>query len=338
MSSPKAPVHTSCASAPQTLLRYRPISQHYRAYFGEKVQKIGLIVSHTCPNRLGINGMQVCSFCDVWGSSANEAMRHQSITRQIQGQKARLSKRYKAKRFLAYMQAYTTTFARVSRVERWCKTALEQDGVLGVVLGSRPDCLPKPMLLMLQGLARQTYVSVELGLQSVDDGQLAFLRRGHSAANALDALKRLADCNNLHHGAHLIFGFPNESAQSWHELLEYTIECLRAHNVHNVKLHNLHVLKNTALAERYAKGRFVPISLPDYAMRIVHFLNHLPQHVFVHRLNAVASRWAELLAPDWAREKMRPMQTILNTLAIHNAWQGKHLGQAQQGLGPGICG
>jgi radical SAM protein (TIGR01212 family) len=299
---------------------YHPLSRYYRRRFGCKVYKVSVSVAQSCPNREGLRGMTACTFCDAWGSAAYADTAGLPLAEQVAINGERIRRRYKADKLLVYLQAYTNTFARVSLLEAWCEEALALPGVAGLVIGTRPDCLPPGMVRRLGELARRNYVSVELGVQTLDDGQLAFLARGHDRDCSLRALERLAAYPELDVCAHLMFGLPGETDAQ----LAETAGELSRRGVRGVKLHNLHVLRNTPLERMYRAGDFRPIGLADYAERVRVFLEHLHPEVAVHRLNAVASRWDEVVAPDWAREKLRPTQAILDHLARHGSWQGKH--------------
>lgn len=312
--------HSTMTPAASPIPRYRSIGSHYRQRFGCKVYKVGVSVAQTCPNRQGLRGMQVCTFCDEWGSAAYEDTAAQSLAEQIRINGDRVRRRYKADKLLVYFQAYTHTFARITQLERWFTEALAQPGVAGIVVGTRPDCLSPRVLRMLSDLARNTYVSVELGVQTLDDDQLNFLSRGHDGAASLRALESLAAHPDIESCVHLMFGLPGESED---QLMD-TARTLTGLGVHGVKLHNLHVLKNTPLERLHREGRFHPIGLEDYARRVRIFLEHLSPRVAVHRLSAVASRWEDVIAPEWVKEKMRPMQAILGELERWDSWQGKH--------------
>jgi uncharacterized protein len=315
-------------------LRYHPLSLHYRRRFGCKVYKVGVSVAASCPNRQGLGGTRVCSFCDAWGSAAYAETAGQPLREQIRRNGARIRERYRADKLLVYFQAYTTTFGQLARLESACAEALAAPEVAGIVIGTRPDCLPGRVLRFLAGLARRTYVAVELGVQSLDDAQLAFLSRGHDAACSLRALERLRALPELEVCAHLMFGLPGESAAQ----LAATARTLSALDVHGVKLHNLHVLRGTPLERLYRAGQFAPIGLEAYAERVRGFLEHLAPRVVVHRLNAVASRWEDVVAPDWARHKLEPTQAILAHLERCDAWQGKRWDEsAQPALPPGLA-
>ena len=301
--------------------RYLPISQYYREKFGFRVQKVSVSIAKTCPNREGLAGMKTCIFCDEWGSAPAFVQADWTMLEQLKYHRERIRKRYKANKFLVYFQSYTNTFGRLSDLKKRCDEALQQKDIIGIVIGTRPDCLPKGALKFFGELASQTYLSIELGIQTFNDDQLSFLRRGHDREASIQALKQLREIQNLNICTHLIFGIPGESDQ---QLVE-AANLLNELSVDGVKLHNLHVLKNTPLAEEYNAGNFSPIELPDYARRVVLFLENLDQRISIHRLSAVAPRWDELIAPEWSKEKMRPAQYIENLLAKRETWQGRML-------------
>ncbi len=299
--------------------RIQPLSEHYLRRFGGKVYKVAVSTAQTCPNREGLKGMSVCTFCDPWGSAAYPERRTLSLAEQVRGNAARIRERYRAERFLVYFQAYTHTFDRVSRIEALYEEALALPDVVGIVIGTRPDCLPPGMIRRLAALAERTYVSVELGVQTLDDGQLRWLSRGHDAACSLAALAALRVHARIETCAHLMFGLPGETDAQLRE----TARTLGDAGVHGVKLHNLHVLRGTPLEALYRAGRFEAVTLAEYADKVATFLEHLPARVVVHRLSAVASRWDEAVAPAWVRHKLAPAQAILDNLVLRDTWQGR---------------
>lgn len=301
-------------------IRYHPLSAHYRRRFGRRVQKLSVSIAQSCPNREGMRGMAVCVFCDQWGSAAYPEHADLPLSGQIAATAERLRERYKAERFLIYFQAYTNTFQRMSRLEALFAEALDAPDVVGIVVGTRPDCLPRTALQMMAGVARSHYLSVELGLQTLDDEQLRFLSRGHDRACSLRALEALKEFPEIEVCAHLMFGLPGESDAQLRE----TARLLSHYRVQGVKLHNLHVLKDTPLARLYGQGQFEPVTLEAYARKVGVFLEHLSPEVTVHRLGAVASRWDEVVAPQWVKAKMGTTQYIRDYLEQVDTWQGKH--------------
>ena len=299
--------------------RYRQLSQHYRERFGEKVFKVSVSVVDTCPNRANRNGAAVCIFCDKWGSAAYHLFRDQPLLKQIQINREAVRKRYRAEKFLIYFQAYTNTFGRFRELESLYQIALKEKDVVGIVVGTRPDCLPKRVLLKFAEIAQENYLSVELGVQTYDDAQLLFLSRGHDSASSLSAIRNLKKLPELNLCVHLMFGIPDETDTQIRE----TAEILSEHEVDGVKLHNLHVLRNTPLEKLYHESRFTPVELEEYSRKVTLFLENLSPKIAIHRLAAVASRWDELVAPEWVREKMRPTQFIDDYLAAKETWQGR---------------
>lgn len=299
--------------------RVQPLSEHYRRRFGTKVYKVSVSTAHTCPNREGYRGMRVCTFCDEWGSAAYPERRELSLAEQVRENAARIAARYGTSRFLVYFQAYTHTLDRISRLEALYDEALAQPGVVGIVVGTRPDCLPPGAIRRLADLARRTYVAVELGVQTLDDGQLGWLSRGHDAACSLKALEALRAHPEIETCAHLMFGLPGETDDH----LRAAARTLAESGVHGVKLHNLHVLRGTPLERLYMSGRFEPVTLAEYADKVAVFLERLPARIVVHRLSAVASRWEDAVAPHWVRGKLAPAQAILDNLVQRGTWQGR---------------
>jgi uncharacterized protein len=301
--------------------RIHPLSEHYRRRFGCKVYKVSVSTAQTCPNREGLRGMSVCVFCDEWGSAAYPEHRELPLREQVRTNAERIRERYGAERFLVYFQAYTSTFDRVSRLATLFEEALAHPDVAGIVIGTRPDCLPAGTISRLASLAHRTYVSVELGVQTLDDGQLGWMSRGHDSACSIAALEALRAHPAIDVCAHLMFGLPGETDRQLRE----TAHTLNESGVHGVKLHNLHVLRGTPLADQWRTGRFEPVTLAEYADKVAVFLEHLAPHIVVHRLSAVASRWEEALAPDWVRHKLAPAQAILDNLQRRATWQGRCL-------------
>jgi uncharacterized protein len=300
-------------------LPYTPISTFYSSYFGKKVYKVPVSIVDDCPNRRGLKGMQVCIFCDEWGSAAYPQQAQLDLITQIAMTKQNLIKRYKAEGFLVYFQAYTNSFAKISHLQESFATSLKIPDVLGFVVGTRPDCISDGVLKLWQEYHEKSFVAVELGVQSFFDDQLEFLKRGHTAQQSIDAIKRISESTNVNLGIHLMFGLPHETDE---HILE-TARLVRELPIQNVKLHNLHVLTNTPLAELFHEGKFEPIGLDEYTRRVILFLQNIPKSIAVHRLNAVASRWNELIAPEWTRHKMLATQKIIDDMNLNKFYQGQ---------------
>lgn len=303
-------------------LPYYPISHFYRQHFGEKVYKIPVSVAQSCPNREGLKGMQTCNFCDEWGSAAYPEIRHHSLREQIVTTRQTMREKYRAQKFLVYFQAYTNTFSKSQQLRQQFAEAFSFEDVVGAVVGTRPDCISDAVLDLWYETSQERFMAVELGVQSFDNKQLEWMRRGHLVDKTFQAVERISRSTpQVNLGIHLMFGWPGETDQDVVEAAKIT----NTLPVHNVKLHNLHVLKNTPLAQDYEAGSFQPIELEDYSRRVMLFLQHLRPEIAVHRLAALSRRSEELIAPRWTAKKMEIYQGILDYLRSHQAFQGQKL-------------
>jgi len=308
--------------------RYFPISQYFRHRFGERVAKISVSVAETCPNRSPNSTMEACIFCDDWGSAAYHHEKDRELLDQIRHNKKLVSRRLKSELFLVYFQSYTNTLDKVNILQQRFETALSEEYVRGLVVGTRPDCLPDRIFPLLNKVCETNYVLVEIGAQSFFNDQLEFLKRGHSAEKNIEAILKLNQKTQVDIGVHLIFGMPDETPE---RLIE-TARIINQLPVSNVKLHNLHVLSNTTLAEMYQRNEFVPDELDVYADKVILFLRHLAPNVAVQRLAAIANRWDELIAPKWTGQKMGPLDFIERKMKEAGYYQGDLFDQNQKPL------
>jgi radical SAM protein (TIGR01212 family) len=297
---------------------YYPISAVYKQRFGGKVVKIPVAIADNCPNRAGLKGMRTCIFCDDHGSFAYPESQGDELSQQLVRHREKVSQRFNATRFLVYFQAYTTTFGQLGRLRAGFDLALAQKDVAGLVVGTRPDCLSQGVLSAWKEYGERTYLAVELGVQSFDDEQLLWMRRGHDARQSIAGIERVARETGVEVGIHLIFGWPTESDK---QLVETARLCNEL-PISSVKLHNLHVLKGTPLADLYARGAFEPLELDEYARRVSLFLESLSPRIAIHRLAALSSSWDELIAPAWTRHKMKSYQAIIDWMNARGARQG----------------
>lgn len=300
-------------------LPFRPISEFYLARFGSKVYKIPVSIAEDCPNRQGLKGMKTCSFCDVWGSAARSEALELPLLEQVEKYRALIRKKYKANKFLIYYQAFTTTFQRLQNLRQSMELASGLEDICGFVMGTRPDCISSGVMELWQEYHEKKFVSIELGVQTFDERQLLFLQRGHTAQDSLKAIDKIAKATSVDLGIHLIFGLPGETEAQ----IQRTAQICNDLPIHNIKLHNLHVLKNTQLEIWHRQGLFEPMEFPQYARHVQIFLEHLDPRFYIHRLAAYASRWDELIAPAWTADKMRTHQGIVDHLRAHGSFQAK---------------
>ncbi|MGZ3725082.1 MAG: TIGR01212 family radical SAM protein [Pseudobdellovibrio sp.] len=299
-------------------LPYHSISEHFKRVFNEKVYKIPVSVVDDCPNRMGLKGMKTCSFCDVWGSAANQDSFAMSLEAQIEKYHEAIAKKYNAKKFLIYFQAYTNTFTKIPALRANFETALKYPYVGGFVLGTRPDCLSESVLQLWQEYCQKSYVAVELGVQSFYNHHLEFMQRGHTAEDSLKAIRKISEKTSVDLGLHLIFGSPEESLE---QVKQSALICNDL-PITNVKLHNMHVLKNTDLEKWFLEGKYQPIEFLEYQEKVSTFLAYLHPKIAVHRLAAYAPRWEELVAPKWTADKMGPHQKMVDFLRAEKIYQG----------------
>jgi radical SAM protein (TIGR01212 family) len=299
---------------------YYPVSQFYKETFGEKVYKVPVSTAETCPNREGLRGMKTCNFCDVWGSAAYPELREDSLRQQIETTKARMKQMYKANKYLVYFQAYTNTFEKTKRLEQQFDQAFEFEDVVGAVVGNRPDCISQAVMKFWNHWAQSKFISVEIGVQTFDEEQLIWMRRGHTAQKSLWAIDKIAEtCPEVNLGIHLMFGLPGETR----EQIVNTAKLVNSLPIQNVKLHNLHVLRNTPLEEDFKRGEFEPIDRAEYFERCRLFLQHLSPEIAVHRLSALSKHADELVAPEWTSRKMEMYQHMLQYMLDTESYQSQ---------------
>jgi uncharacterized protein len=313
-------------------LPYNPISDYYKKIFGHKVFKVPVSIAEDCPNRRGIKGMETCIFCDVHGSFAYPQNQKEDLRKQIELHKEKVSKRFNSQKFLVYFQAYTTTFHQYKKIEEAFEVALSYPDTVGIVVGTRPDCLSDSLLDLWKNMSEQVFMAVELGVQSFDNKQLDWMRRGHTAESSISAVQKIAKrCPKVNLGVHLMFGWPEETLLD----VQQSSEICNTLPINNVKLHNLHVLKNTPLEKMYLDGQFTPIDFDPYADMVGTFLTHLNPETYVHRLVALASHWEELVAPEWTRYKMTNYQKMIDHMNSRQWSQGQFFKHPQEVVNAG---
>ena len=295
---------------------FRDYNSYLRQLFGCRVQKISLDAGLTCPNRDGSRGFGGCIYCNATGSGTGAAARDQSIRRQIETAKSYLATRYKAKKFLAYFQSFSNTYAPVDRLRALYGEALADPDIVGLTIGTRPDCVPDPVLDLLQELQRERLVWLEYGLQSAHDRTLELIRRGHDLAAFSDALRRTR-ARALPVCVHVILGLPGESAAD----MDATARFLAASDIQAVKLHLLYVVRGTVLHRWFEAGRYRCLTRDEYSAAAARFIALLPPHVIVQRLTGDPHP-DELVAPDWALAKQQNLQAVLDYLKRHQMRQG----------------
>jgi hypothetical protein len=278
-------------------LLYHTLNFFYLKKFGQKIRKISLDAGFNCPNRDGALATGGCVFCDPESFSPSRRLKLSSITAQLEEGIGRLSARYTAGGYVAYFQPGTNTYAPVDRLRSLFEEALAHPKVVGLAIGTRPDCVPDAVLDLLAELSKRTYLIVEYGLQSIHNQSLDWIKRGHDFNAFLDAHKRSRK-RNLLVGVHVILGLPGETSED----MLATVRELAGLEVHSVKLHNLYAVHNTPLAEMVARGEVELPPFEDYVNRVVDFLELLPPECVIDRLSGEAPP-RYLVGPQWCLDK-----------------------------------
>ncbi len=296
--------------------RYYDLKSYWRNRFGCKVYKLPIDAGFTCPNRDGKVAFGGCIYCDGRGSQLRQAGLLPGVTEQINKGKAYYTVNRQAGKFVAYFQTFTNTYGSPEDLKSLYDEALGQPDVIGLSVGTRPDCVPEETIRIFEEYARDYHIWLEFGLQSIHDRTLAFLNRGHDRATFLDAVGRIAG-RGIHLCVHIIVGLPGES----HEDILETARTLAKLPVQGIKIHSLLALKGTALGELYEKGEISLISRQEYIMDVCDILEILPPEMVIQRLTADGYKDI-FLGPVWAVNKMDVLNGIDQELKHRNTWQG----------------
>lgn len=297
--------------------RFYSVDQYLKEQFGEKVYRISLNGGMTCPNRDGTLGSRGCIFCSAGGSGDFAGNKEDPISVQIETQAQRLREKRNASSFIAYFQAYTNTYAPVSYLREIYTEAIDHPDIAALSIGTRPDCLGKEVLDLLEELNHKKPVWVELGLQTIHEKTAAYIRRGYPLSCFAAAVKELRK-RKLDVIVHTILGLPGESRE---DILE-TISYLNHMDIQGIKLQLLHVLKGTDLAEDYLAGKFRVYTMEEYIDLVIDCLEHLSPEIVVHRLTGDGPKEL-LLAPLWSSAKKTVLNTLHHQCKVRGAWQGK---------------
>lgn len=298
--------------------RYRDYNTYLREIFVERVQKITLDAGLGCPNRDGTISRNGCIYCDARGSGTG-AMIHcgTSITDQITGARTYLAKRFKAKKFIAYFQSFSNTYAPIPKLQALYDQALLQEDMVGLSVATRPDCVDRDVLSLIASYKDKYLVWIEYGLQSAHDNTLRLINRGHDVA-CFERSVLLTHEYGINICVHVILGLPEETRQ----MMLDTARFLARLPVQGVKIHMLYVVKGSRLAELYSRGEVHCLERDEYVELVADFLELLPSDMVIQRLTGDPVK-SELIAPSWASEKTKNLNMIRETLDRRNTCQGR---------------
>ena len=297
---------------------YRTYSDFLSEYFDGKVQKLSVNAGFTCPNRDGTKGRGGCTYCNNHTFNPDYCS-VSSVRTQLEKGKQFFSRKYQAMKYLAYFQAYTNTYGDVSKLKGLYEEALSVDGVCGLVIGTRPDCVGDDLLDYLAGLHRRSFVLIEYGIESVCDETLRLINRGHDFACSADAVRRTSE-RGIPVGAHVILGLPGEGMG---QMLEQS-RVLSHLPLNVLKLHQLQIVKGTAMAKEYRRNphQFQLLTPEEYASIVAQYLELLRPTIAVERF-ASQSPADLLIAPSWGLKNYEFTELVKRELIKRDSWQGK---------------
>lgn len=298
--------------------RYNAINAFLKSKFSQKVYKVTLDIGTTCPNRAGTAGLGGCIYCNPESGTSLQTGKT-GVKDQLFHGIEYIRKRHKAEKFIAYFQQHSNTYGNPERLEQFYHEATLHPDIVGIAISSRPDCISDKILDVLEELNSKTFMWVELGLQSADNDMLNFLNRGHTVEDFISAAKRLHE-RKIAVTAHVILGLPNETDEDIKDIARL----INRHQIEGIKIHNLHVIKDTHLENLYRQGKIELISLDEYARRVVLLLENLNPDVLIHRFNSHAPR-RYTIAPEWSINKIGTFNAVERELARQDTRQGNSL-------------
>ncbi len=299
--------------------RYNDLNTHLKKKFGERIYKVSLHTGMPCPNLIGAN--QGCSYCNFHAYTTINALESPlqkiSITNQLNDGIDYIRKRHSADKCIAYFQNGSNTYGNHTWLKNIYEQSIAHPNIVGLAISTRPDCLSDQILDILEDINTRTFLWIELGLQSAHNTTLHYINRGH------DTDCFIAACNQLHQRnirfcPHIILGLPNETIH----MMKQTAQLLNSVNSWGVKIHNLHILKNTTLAKQYGKQPFHIPSINEYANWVIDLLEILSPQMIIHRLNSHGPRQLTL-SPLWSINKLATINEIENEFRKRNTWQAR---------------
>ena len=300
-------------------IRYNDLSAYLSAHFPYKVQKISLNAGFTCPNRDGTVGYGGCTYCNNQTFNPAYCKTEKTVTEQLEEGKQFFACKYPEMKFLAYFQAYTNTYAELEELKRKYEEALQVKDVVGIVIGTRPDCMPDTLLDYLEELNQRTFLIVEYGVESTDNDTLKRINRGHTFEVAEEAI-RMTAARGIRVGAHIILGLPGESNE---QLIEQA-GVLSALPLTTLKLHQLQLIKGTRMAHEFEMQPedFHLYSADEYIDLVIDYVEHLRPDIVLERFVSQSPKEL-LIAPDWGLKNHEFTDKVKKRMRERDAWQGK---------------
>lgn len=297
--------------------RYHTWNYHLRQHFGEKVFKVSLDAGFDCPNRDGTVAFGGCTFCSAAGSGDFAGNRAEDVVTQFYKVKEKMNEKWKNGKCMAYFQAFTNTHAPVEVLKQTFEPVLELEGVVGISIATRPDCLPDDVVEYLADLNKRTYLWVELGLQTVHERTALLINRAHDYKTYVEGVEKLRK-HNIRVCSHIINGLPLES----YEMMMETAKEVAKLDIQGLKIHLLHLLKGTPMVKQYEKGQLQFLSQEDYVNLVVDQLELFPPSVIIHRITGDGPPDL-MIGPMWSLKKWEVLNSIDAEFERRGSWQGK---------------
>lgn len=296
--------------------RYYSLNEYLQECFGGKVYKLALDIGCTCPNRDGTLNTRGCIFCN--NGSSHFAERGADLNTKIENAKQRVKSKIKSEKYIAYFQSFTNTYGDINYLEKQFRIAIEREDVVALSIGTRPDCLPTPILELLEKLNKIKPVWVELGLQTSNEKTTEYIRRGYKNTVYENAVKELKT-RGITVITHIIIGLPNETKEDILKTVDFAVKC----GTDGVKLQLLHILKDTDLYDDYKRGTVEVLSLEKYMNILFSCIERIPKNIVIHRITGDAPK-ALLVEPKWSANKKMVLNTINKELENRDIIQGRY--------------
>lgn len=313
------------------MANYNSFSEWIRKKFPHRVQKISIDAGFSCPNRDGRISSGGCSFCNNHSFNPSYCNRTRSITSQIEDGKKFFSSKYPDMKYIAYFQAYSNTYAPVDELQRKYEEALSCEDIVGIVIGTRPDCISKEILNYLEKLNRQTFLVVEYGIESTNNNTLQRINRGHNFGCSVKAIADTAE-RGITTGGHVIIGLPDESPEN----IVKQAEMISATRLKILKIHQLQIIRGTRLADEYTKEPFHIFSVDEYIATVATYIQHLRKDLILERFVSQSPK-SMLIAPDWGLKNYEFTNKLNNYLYKNNIHQGQAFEQKLTDMPFSVC-
>ncbi len=299
--------------------RYHSLNHHLRGKFGQKVFKIPLDAGLSCPNRDGTLATGGCAFCSLRGSGDFAGDRSKNLEEQFAQVKTIMHRKWSQGKYIAYYQAFTNTYAPVERLRYLYNLAIQQPGVVGMAIATRPDCLPEEVMDLLEEINKKTFLWVELGLQTIHEPTSQAMNMHYNFSDFQKALNKLR-ARNIETCTHMILGLPGESIED----MKQTGRTIAHMDIQGLKIHLLHLMKGTPLEAKYNENPFAFLEPGEYVELVIDLLEILPPQVVIHRLTGDSPRDL-LIGPTWSLNKWEVLNQIDHRLMERDTWQGKYV-------------